>query len=80
MNQELGKRHRNGVVCLFCKMGTPLPAGARACEDGIRVLIMRCRACGKEAPYQASDIIEFKEGASGATPTRAAGRVQIPQC
>jgi hypothetical protein len=61
MNQESGTRHRSGVVCLFCRIPTPLPAGPRASAHGVRVLIIRCQVCGKEAPYQASKIIEFEE-------------------
>jgi translation initiation factor 2 beta subunit (eIF-2beta)/eIF-5 len=69
MNQDSEKRHRSGVACLFCGRRTPLPT-----SEGRRVLIIRCRVCGKEAPYEASRITEFQEGTNGAKSARAAGR------
>ena len=60
MNQE-SREHSNGVVCLFCRVCTRLPAGLRASEGWRRVVIVRCQACGKEAPYHASEIIDFEE-------------------
>ena len=60
MNQESAE-HSNGVVCLFCRVCTRLPAGLRASEGWRRVVIVRCQVCGKEAPYHASEIIEFEE-------------------
>jgi hypothetical protein len=60
MNQESGE-HSNGVVCLFCRVCTRLPAGLRASKGWRRVVIVRCQLCGKEAPYHATEIIEFQE-------------------
>jgi hypothetical protein len=65
MNQELGG-HCNGVVCLFCRMFTRLPDGLKASEGWRRVIIVRCQVCGKEAPYHATEIIEFEERSIGA--------------
>ena len=39
------------VVCLFCGHHTP----ALAVVSGISLI--RCRLCGKEAPYPANDIV-----------------------
>ena len=60
MNQESGE-HSNGVVCLFCRICTRLPAGLRASEGWRHVVIVRCQLCGKEAPYHATEIIDFEE-------------------
>jgi hypothetical protein len=49
------------VVCLFCGMHTPAPppqparrSARKAADATFRVSIIRCHACGKEAPYQFS--------------------------
>jgi hypothetical protein len=74
MNQQTEKQYWSGVVCMFCGRRTPLPASAGPKTlEGRRVMILRCRVCGKEAPYQASEMFEFHEegrGAKAATSAR----------
>ena len=62
MNQETKKLQQSGVVCLFCGRSTPLPeaAGPRTSEER-RGVIIRCRVCGKEAPYKAEEIIDLED-------------------
>ena len=43
---------RNGVICLFCGLPTPV-------EASHRIYLVRCHACGKEAPYLAGDLVEY---------------------
>jgi hypothetical protein len=48
------------VTCMFCGtlIAAPAPpkparrSAGRPTETGFRVAIVRCRVCGKEAPYQ----------------------------
>jgi hypothetical protein len=54
-------------------MDTPVPATmSRATVAGIfsdlehHISIVRCRSCGKEAPYLASDILVLAEAANAA--------------
>jgi RNase P subunit RPR2 len=62
MNREANKLQGSGVVCLFCGRSTPLPEAAepRTSEER-RVVIIRCRVCGKEAPYQADEIVDLQD-------------------
>jgi RNase P subunit RPR2 len=62
MTQEQEKSQQSGVMCLFCGSSTPLPAaaGPRTSEER-RVVIIRCRVCGKEAPYQADEIVDLHD-------------------
>ena len=70
MNQTADRRERCAVVCLFCGLHTPAPENRS--PDDPRVSIVRCRRCGKEAPYPASSIIDTQ--ASSETPKfRVAG-------
>ena len=59
MTQSSDRKHCRAVVCLFCGTHTPLPE-TRSLDD-VRLSIIRCRQCGKEAPYPASKIIESQE-------------------
>jgi hypothetical protein len=52
------------VTCIFCGLPTPVPASgpSKFASQGPRhVWIVRCKVCGKEAPYRACDISEFGE-------------------
>jgi hypothetical protein len=42
------------VVCLFCGHRTPALAAVSS------ISLVRCRVCGKEAPYLAGEIITFQ--------------------
>jgi len=64
-NQEI-----TGVICLYCGMNTPLPnPPQRACSNGElqnrapEISLVRCRVCGKEAPYLAHEIVVFQGSA-----------------
>jgi hypothetical protein len=55
----LEKESPREVACLFCGTRTPAPApkparkwGNKTSDAKFRVSIVRCHACGKEAPYQ----------------------------
>jgi ribosomal protein L37E len=69
-----GRNNRQGeVICLHCGMDTPVPATTScATVAGIfleldhHISIVRCRSCGKEAPYLASDILVLAEAANAA--------------
>jgi len=71
MIQELKEQSYRGVLCLCCRQPIPLPAiiirmeltsaGTQG-EEGNRVFSLRCRACEREMPYRASEVIEI-EGA-----------------
>jgi hypothetical protein len=75
MNQEATLQSYRGVRCLSCRQPIPLPAillkmdstlnhkeeGADH-EHPTRVFSLRCRACEREKPYRAADILDF-EGA-----------------
>ncbi|HEV2522450.1 MAG TPA: hypothetical protein VGT24_08720 [Candidatus Acidoferrales bacterium] len=61
-------QERTGVICLHCRMHTPLPKPAKQAgnDNAFRgsspeIAIVRCRKCGKEAPYLAHEIVIFKE-------------------
>ena len=52
------------VACIFCGLPTPVPASSPskfANRSPRHILIVRCRACGKEAPYRTCDLLEFDE-------------------
>jgi hypothetical protein len=68
MIQEL-KEYYRGVLCLCCRQPIPLPAiitrmeitsASSAGEEGDRVFTLRCRACEREMPYRASNVVEIK--------------------
>jgi hypothetical protein len=75
MNLEAVHQSYRGVRCLSCRQPIPLPAILVAMdstwsgkgsnpvhEHPTRVFSLRCRACEREKPYRASDIMDF-EGA-----------------
>jgi hypothetical protein len=55
-----------GVICLHCGMHTPLPESTRhghsanvftASASRMKISLIRCAECGKEAPYLADEIV-----------------------
>jgi hypothetical protein len=71
MIQEAAKQSYRGVRCLSCLQPIPLPAILTKLDESLqdsgaiherptRVFSLRCRACEKEKPYRASDIVEFE--------------------
>lgn len=74
MNERPETQYLSGVVCMFCGRRTPLPemTGPKT-SGGRRVMILRCHVCGKEAPYQASEMFEFQEEARSAKSATSAG-------
>ena|ERR1700733_11353136 len=73
MYKNSEKRHLSGVVCLFCGRGNALPEAGREDAEERRIVIVRCQVCGKEAPYQADQIIALEQEPNGTRLTRAAG-------
>lgn len=69
-----GRNNRHGEVnCLHCGMDTPVPeSSSDVTVAGIfsdlehHITIVRCRSCGREAPYLASDILILDEEAIAA--------------
>jgi hypothetical protein len=59
MSQTSDQKHYRAVICLFCGTHTPLPE-TRPSGD-VRLAIIRCHQCGKEAPYSAGKIIDSQE-------------------
>jgi hypothetical protein len=64
---EQVKGSSNGVVCLYCgkKMAITAPArravaAGAGTSSGSRVSIVRCSACGKEASYLPSEIVNLE--------------------
>jgi len=62
------------VACLFCGTRTPAPApkpARRSAHHGhnpsFRVSLVRCRVCGKEAPYQFPNPENYREEAKAAS-------------
>ncbi len=64
MNMEAVRQSYRGVRCLSCRQPIPLPAilTHSAHEHPGRVFSLRCRACEREKPYRATEIMDF-EGA-----------------
>jgi hypothetical protein len=63
-SQRLETVIRKEVTCLFCGLPTPVPASGPSrfgSHVPRRISIVRCRVCGKEAPYRSCDIFEFAE-------------------
>ena len=60
------KESYRGVVCGTCRQPIPLPALLQDrdfsddSESAPRVFSLRCRACEKEKPYSASNVVEFE--------------------
>lgn len=66
LDMKVGQSH--GFVCLFCGSRTLLTssANARRCLDGSATMrslvsLLRCRSCGKEAPYGPQEIIDIQD-------------------
>lgn len=72
MNQEAVQQSYRGVRCMSCRQPIPLPgiliemdfrlrglSTEHADEHCARVFSLRCRACEREKPYRASDIMDF---------------------
>jgi hypothetical protein len=76
MNQE-PETICSGVICLFCGICTRLPAGLRASEGWRRVVIVHCQVCGKEAPYHATELIQFEERSISANSLAPASERQL---
>ena len=64
LSQNVESMTRKEVTCIFCGLSTPMPASGPSRLPGRpprHIAIVRCKVCGKEAPYRACDIIEFGE-------------------
>jgi len=72
MNQEAVQQSYRGVRCLSCRQPIPLSrilidmdsrlrglTTEGADEHCARVFSLRCRACEREKPYRATDIVDF---------------------
>ena len=72
MSSETVQQSYRGVRCLSCRQPIPLPAilTHSAHEHSTRVFSLRCRACEREKPYRASEIMDF-EGAPRTRVSRA---------
>jgi hypothetical protein len=81
MIQELQQNY-SGVLCSCCRQPIPLPAiivriSVDAAEtQGDRVFSLRCRACEKEMPYRASEVIQI-EGTPRTRVSRAHDRGKL---
>ena len=73
MNQQAVQHSYRGVRCMSCRQPIPLPkilieidsrlrglSTEHADEHCARVFSLRCRACEREKPYRASDIVDFE--------------------
>jgi len=56
-----------GVICLHCRMQTPISngsgkelSGSVSTKSQPRISIVRCVKCGGEAPYLANEIVVMK--------------------
>ena len=65
---EMKPGEARGFVCLFCGSRTLLPSSTNPRRSGSDsataqslVLLLRCRLCGKEAPYGPQDIIRIQD-------------------
>jgi len=71
MNCESVSTHDKGVVCIFRSTRTPLPVPSLnhtpangSMSEFARLSLVRCQSCGKEAQYQAIEIIPLRLTAS----------------
>lgn len=75
MTVDVPKQSYRGVLCMSCRQPIPLPTIVNNLEaapekggeadtapplGGERVFSLRCRACGREKPYQSAEIIELE--------------------
>jgi hypothetical protein len=90
MNAQLEKQQYRAVVCFCCRQPIPLPAivlhiesAEKDCQSGYateqsgRVFHLRCRACDKEMPYRATDIVDI-EGTPKPRVSRSAKNLNHP--
>jgi hypothetical protein len=59
---------REEVTCIFCGLPTPVPSPGPtdfASYVPRHISIIRCKRCGKEAPYRACDMFELDPSGSG---------------
>jgi hypothetical protein len=64
VSQKLETITRKEVTCIYCGLPTPVPASSPskfASHVPRRIFIVRCKLCGKEAPYRARDTCEVGE-------------------
>jgi hypothetical protein len=85
MMQELKEQHYNGVLCSCCRQPIPLPAIIVRMQIGFydpqgkqgdRVFSLRCRACEREMPYRASQVLQI-EGTPRSRASRANDRAKL---
>ena len=70
VSQKLETITRQEVTCICCGLPPPMPASGpstSASHVPRHISIVRCKQCGKEAPYRPCDTFEFGEmrGARG---------------
>jgi hypothetical protein len=54
-----------GVICIFCGAATPVPASSPAScatclEHTSGISLVRCKICGKEAPYPLRYVLQVR--------------------
>jgi hypothetical protein len=85
MIQELKEQRYRGVLCQCCRQPIPLPAiitrmelssASAQAQEGDRVFSLRCRACEREMPYRASEVIEI-EGTPRSRVSRSLDRAKL---
>lgn len=60
---ERAEQLHRGVICLHCGMPTPFSKGtdgessSSGAEVRLRISLVRCTVCGKEAPYLGRDVV-----------------------
>ena len=62
MNRNSKKLPGKEVTCIFCGLPTPVPPSDPSkfrSHVPRHISIIRCRVCGKEAPYRTCDIFDF---------------------
>jgi hypothetical protein len=73
MTQQIQEQSYRGVRCQSCTQPIPLPAILTSMDSALeskeqgehhdhpmRVFSLRCRACYREKPYRASEIMDFE--------------------
>jgi len=57
VSQKLDTITDKKVTCIFCGLPTPVPACPSELASNVprHIFIVRCKLCGKEAPYRARD-------------------------
>jgi hypothetical protein len=83
MNQEITQQSYRGVLCKSCRQPIPLPGilikmelavnddePGSTQEHHARVFSLRCRACEREKPYRANEVVDL-EGAPRTRVSRA---------